>query len=356
MINRPATLLLGLKLKGGWEVVELLKKPKNATGSAFSVSYKVKNKNGEMGFLKAFDYSRAFQSNDVMRALNDMTTAFIFERDLLYKCKNKRLSKVIMPIACGDVKVPAEISKLNTVSYLIFELADGDIRKIHSSSKDINLVWCLQSLHNTAVALKQLHYIEIAHQDLKPSNVLCFMREIIFKISDLGSASTKELPSINDELQVPGDQGYAPIELLYGYICTNEFYRRYGIDLYLLGSLIFFYFTDISATKAIFSKFGGNLDKESKNNNFISDLPYIRKAFFEAVEDLKQIIQQKAGKLTDEIKAGKLTDEIISIVLELCEPDPSKRGNSLKRKTMPYNLEKYISKFDLLTKKVKYTF
>jgi len=346
MNNRPAELLLDLELKEGWKVVELLEKPKDATGGFFSISYRVKNKNGNMGFLKAFDYAAAFKSKDIMRALQEMSTAYNFEKDLLYKCKSKKLSKIIMPIAWGDVEVQSEIPEIKIVSYLIFELADGDVRKLHNSPKGINLVWCLQSLHNTAVALKQLHSIEVAHQDLKPSNVLCFMREIIFKISDLGSASSKMSPCNNDKKRVPGDQGYAPIELRYGYINDTDFYRRYGIDLYLLGSLIFYYFSDVSATKAIFSKLKGHTLKNLTYNNFTSDLPYIRKAFFEAVEDLKLIILQNAGKLTN---------EIISIVIELCEPDPIKRGNPSNIKTSPHDLQKYISKFDILAKKAQYT-
>jgi len=345
MCCRPASRLLGLRLEGGWKVVELLKRPPAATGGHFSVSYKVIDQNGRTGFLKALDFSKAFQDPiDTARALEAMTKAYNFERDILKKCKNQRLSKIIIPITDGSVNVPGEVSDYKKVMYLIFELADGDVRKFYNLSKKIDLAWCLRSLHNTAVGLRQLHSRGIAHQDLKPSNIFFFNKKFEFKLSDLGKASDREYPCENDEVLVPGDMGYAPFELLYGYAPTNEFYKRYGIDLYLLGSMIFFYFSDISATQAIKLKLSGYSGPSLNDKNFINVLPYIKKAFFEAVKDLEMNIQQKAGKLTN---------EIIIIVKELCEPDPAQRGHPLDRKTLPYNLEKYVSRLNLLAKKAE---
>jgi len=351
--NNPKNLLIGVELDGGWKIVELLERTKDDTGGKFSIPYKVQNTNGKKGFLKVFNISHALDTDDIMKSFQELSSDYIFERDLLYKCKNRRLSKIIMPIAHGDIKVPKELSILEKVSYIIFELADGDIRQIHSSSDEIDVAWCLKSLHNIATALKQLHSIEVAHQDLKPSNVLCFMKEIIFKVSDLGRASSKNFPYKFDTYNIPGDKIYAPIELHYGYIHTNEFYRRYGIDLYLLGSLVFFYFAGVSATIAIFSKLGGISKEELIPNSFIRHLPYIREAFFEAVEDLRKIIVEDLRKII-KVKAEELTDEIISIVLELCEPDPNRRGNPVKRKTIQFDLEKYVSKFDRIAKRAYY--
>ncbi len=345
MSDTPASRLLGLKLEDYWEVKELIKRPPAGTGGRFSVSYKVINNDGKLGFLKALDFSKAFQSPDPSRALEAMSKAYNFERDILNKCNKQRLSKIIIPIADGSIDVPGEVSEYKKVMYLIFELADGDVRKFYNLSKNIDLAWCLRSLHNIAVGLKQLHSRGIAHQDLKPSNVLCFNQNVEFKLSDFGRASDKECPCVNDEIQVPGDMGYAPIELLYGHTITDNFYRRYSTDLYLLGSMIFFYFSDISATHAIKLKLSGFSGPSIDDNNFTNVLPYIRKAFFEAIEDLEKNIRSKTTILAD---------EIISMVKELCEPDPEQRGHPSERKIAPYNLERYVSKLDLLAKKAEY--
>ena len=61
----PSQDLLGLTLKNGWEVIDVIKKNKNSTGGIFSTGYKVKN-NGKLAYLKALDFSSAFQSNDVI--------------------------------------------------------------------------------------------------------------------------------------------------------------------------------------------------------------------------------------------------------------------------------------------------
>ncbi|MDD5680272.1 MAG: protein kinase [Candidatus Omnitrophica bacterium] len=345
MPERPALCLEGLELKGGWKVLKRLDQARTDTGGGFSVQYKVVGKDGKEAFLKALDFSKAFQTADPSRALQAMTEAYNFERDLLNKCKERKLSKIIIPLDDGKVDVPGEVTALRTVMYLIFELADGNIRQLYNLSKNIDLAWCLRSLHNTAVALNQLHSHRIAHQDLKPSNVLVFQKQAEFKITDLGRASLEGTPCENDEYRVPGDMGYAPFELLYGHTVTNKFDRRYGIDLYHLGSLIFFYFADISATQAIKVKLAGYSGPTLDNHNFVNDLPYIRKAFFEAIKDLEKNIRTKAGDLTD---------EIIVMVKELCEPDPGKRGNPLDRNINQHNLERYISKLDLLTKKAEY--
>src|SRR5688500_2118674 len=93
--SAPATRLLGAKLAGGWTVTKKLERPPNATGGQFSAGYEVENEDGRRGFLKALDFSAAFDNPDPARELQAMTTAFNFERDLLERCKAKRLDKVV---------------------------------------------------------------------------------------------------------------------------------------------------------------------------------------------------------------------------------------------------------------------
>lgn len=64
------------------------------------------------------------------------------------------------------------------VFYLIFELADGDIRRHLAVQESLDLAFVLRTLHHVAVGLDQLHRADIAHQDLKPSNVLIYTKEM----------------------------------------------------------------------------------------------------------------------------------------------------------------------------------
>ena len=227
--------------------------------------------------------------------------------------------------------------------YLIFELAKGDIRNEVAKWKQFDLAWVLRSLHHSSVGLSQLHSSEIAHQDLKPSNVLVFPVDGT-KVSDLGRASYIRGVSDIDALQVPGDTGYAPPEEWYNWSYSRDFSRRYIADLYLLGNLIFFYFLGVSATHAIVTKLMQKQRRQSTGSGFEQDLPYIQQSFGEALNDVRESV---------EAIAGDLSAEIVAIAQQLCEPDPRRRGDpvALGASHRPkHDLQSYISRFDRLAR------
>ena len=88
---RPAECLVGLDLEGGWHVESIIKRHPKSTGGNFSVGYLVSNTDGRQAYLKALDFAAAFEHPDLARALQDLTTAYNFERDLLEKCRNRRV-------------------------------------------------------------------------------------------------------------------------------------------------------------------------------------------------------------------------------------------------------------------------
>ncbi len=341
---RPAEALEGLDLPEGWHVEMILHRPPTATGGKFSVGYQVVNKGGKRAYLKALDFSAAFNHPDPARALQDMTAAYNFERDLLAKCKNRRLDRVVTPIADGTVKVPGNFGLLDRVSYLIFELASGDIRNETANWKEFDLAWSLRSLHHTAVGLQQLHSTGIAHQDLKPSNVLVFPEEGT-KVTDLGRASDSEKASQVDRFRIPGDVGYAPPEQWYGWRYCKDFDARCIADLYLMGSLIFFYFATCSATQAIRLKISQTCQNQL-GRDFSQDLPYIQQAFSEVLVELKATLQPLAGELTS---------ELVLVAQQLCQPDPRRRGDpKIMKSIVPqYDLQPYISRFDRMARTVE---
>jgi serine/threonine protein kinase len=258
----------------------------------------------------------------------------------------RKLHRIVTPIADGTVKVSGNFGPLENVCYLIFEKAKGNIRDEVVQFAEFDLAWCLRSLHNSAVGLQQLHSIGIAHQDIKPSNILVFT-DNGSKISDLGCASELSVLSPRDGFPIPGDTGYAPPELFYNINTQRSFSERCIADIFLLGSLFFFYFAKCSATQAIHSKIKGFKGVNFTNNDFINDLPYIRQAFQEAIIDLESQIRPFAGTLTP---------SIIQLVSELCEPDPQRRGDPLKIGTSmsQHDLERFISAINLLAMKAEF--
>lgn len=340
---KPAECLEGLELEGGWKVASIVAPHRASTGGHFSIGYVVASAEGSRAFLKALDFSGAFQTPDPARALEAMTSAYNFERDLLERCKRRDLKRIVVPIADGSVQVPGDFGPLGRVSYLIFEFAKGDIRRIVAESSSLDLAWCLRSLHQTCVGLMQLHSIGVAHQDLKPSNVLVF--EIGgSKISDLGRAFCQGLASPADDLRIPGDLSYAPPELFYAGL-RSELIGRFNADLYMLGSLIFFYFVQCSATHALQTKLRSLYSGGVSLSDFTHDLPYWKQAFAEAISDLRRAVDPVAGRLSN---------EIVSVTKELCEPDPARRGDPrfFGEYTL-LSLERYTSRFNLLARKAE---
>lgn len=240
-----ADLLEGLTLDDAWHVEKKVPRAPQATGGNFCVGYQVRHDDGRAGFCKALDLSTAFFEDDPAKALQIVTEAFNQEYELLQKCGNHRLDRVVHAMAAGVVEVPGGWPP--RVNYIIFELASSDVRAFLDASTGIEIAARLRCLHHVATGIHQLHGRNIAHQDLKPSNVLIFPDlatvGYVSKVSDLGRATDRARPAAHDLLDIAGDRTYAPPEQLYGAIPRDFGPRRLACDLYQLGSLAAFIFT-----------------------------------------------------------------------------------------------------------------
>jgi serine/threonine protein kinase len=335
---KPAEMLTGRVLDGGWMVGERIELGPGSTGGHFSVSYKVTSKNGNHVFLKALDYSGAFASDDPARELQRMTEAYNFERDVVAACRG--MDRVIRAIADGKTKIEGANAG-GIVEYIIFELADGDIRSHLSQVGEFELSWKLRCLQHVATGLKQLHSADIAHQDLKPSNVLVFEGEVA-KVGDLGRAARKGHLAPHDECECAGDTSYGPPELLYGYVDPDWTKRRLGCDAYLLGSMVFFMFSGVSATALLMDQVAEEHHWLVWAGTFEEVLPYLREAFGEVL-----------ALFAPQVSSFDLRRELTLIVRELCDPDPNVRGDAKNRMrgANPFSMERYLSRFDLLARR-----
>ncbi len=332
--------LKGLALPNGWTVTEAVNPSDDATGGQFSRAYVVA-KDGVEGFLKAFDFSDAFSSTNVIDVLNKLTTAFMYERDILMHCREKRLRKVVVAIEHGEVQVPNFDAMNGRVFYLIFHLAEGDVRRQISMRGRFDRSWCMQALRDVSVGMFQVHRQMIAHQDLKPSNVLVFSDEC--RLADFGRASRKGYPALHDDYDVAGDATYAPPEQLYGFRDPEWTKRRFGCDLYMLGNLASFLFTGTNVTSLLFTHLNGQFHPAIWGRSYADVLPYLQSSFGKVMADLKVQL------------AGPCSAEIEGIIRELCNPDLSKRGypKGVGRHDQ-YSLERYVSRFDLLNKRIAF--
>lgn len=339
--------LKGRILTTGWEVIEKIDRTASATGAFFSVCYKAK-KNNEICFLKAFDFAKFFKMTkqskpavDVTEIMADMLNAFNYEKQLSNLCRNHHVTKVTFVKDSGQEIV--EGYPIAVVPYLIFDLADGDVRSMIDFSKKLDFAWRLKSLHEISVGLKQLHTIEVSHQDLKPSNILVFKDES--KLGDLGRSICKSLKSPFDNSVFTGDFNYAPPEIMYDYYVEDWHERVFAADCYLLGSMVVFYFAGISMSALLKKYMPDNFWWDKWRGSYRDVKPYILDAFAQALSEFEESIEDEYFR-----------KELRGVVEMLCYPLPNERGHPKNIQSMgsSYCLERFISKFYLLHRKAKF--
>ncbi len=339
----PAARLEGMELPSGWVVLSRVKRLDGQTGSAFSIGYLARNDdNGQTAFLKALDFSEALQEENMLEALGKAIDAYKFEQTLLELCADRHMNRVVRALGSGYIKV--DDSQLGRVPYLLFEPADGDIRKALATFGQVELAWALRLLHEVAHGLEQLHYAQVAHQDLKPSNVLTFSETGEFKVSDLGCASRKGIRSPRDDKRVPGGWSVAPPELRYDERHADWVVSRVAADLYSLGSLAVFLFAGASMNAIVSAHLPEEMEPMFWRGTYREVLPFIVEAHSKALIEMEPCF------------SGAIPAAVFDIVKQLCEPDPLRRGDpkSIGRSHEQYDVRKYVSRLGVLMRRAQY--
>jgi serine/threonine protein kinase len=342
--------LEGRKLANGWIIKNKIKL-KNTSGGNFSVSYSVErisHGNTEHAFLKALNLARAFRTSNFMKELEKLTATHNFERELLEICASEKMSKIIRILDYGDVQYVDDgiEEEFYPVPYLIFEAADGSVRDKLNNLKVYEPLWILKSLHSITTGLNQLHSKGIAHQDLKPSNVLIFDKKDESKLGDLGRSDMKGRSAPHSVYSIAGDPSYAPPELLYNHVHPDWSYRRVSCDLYHLGSMIFFYFTHTHATDHIRINLPPQFHWNNWSGEYDQVLPYLIDALELSLDELKR-------ELVNYYSEEAIVSELLECTRQLCNPEINKRGHPVnrQRKGNTLSLERYITIFDRTAKK-----
>ena len=336
--------LEGERLLDGWTVVSRVPDRAGATGGNFSISYVVRHDDGREGFCKVLNYQMAFHAADPAAELQALTEAYTFERDLLRQCGQQRLSRVVLSVADGQMRRAG--FALPTVSYIVFEVADGDIRKALDTTPDVTAAVKLRWLHHAATGLRQLHDHGVAHQDVKPSNVLVFPRDDTgdrpSKIGDLGRATDQARPMWHDALAIAADSAYAPPEQLYGATPGGFGPRRLACDVYQLGSIATFLLEGATMNALLTLELHPTFHWTNWRGSYDDVLPYVRDAFGRAL-----------GRVRTAVVDMEDVDRLVALIGYLCDPDPALRGHhvSRARRGNQYALERVVTELDLLARR-----
>lgn len=321
----------------------------NATGGFFSVTFDCTDlETGKPVFLKVVDVFKAINLYSSQMSISDVLLKIgeehKFESNLMNECKEARLRRVVVALESGDTRIP---NYAGPVMYLVFELAKGDTHKIKDqtpefSDKSYFDKWWLDTLHCVATGLNQLHSKMIAHQDVKPSNIL-FFDQLEAKVADLGRAVKKDHKS--STLIKHGDRNHSPPEILFGMRATEWGVRYLSVDLYMLGNLLYFHFSSgVPVTHAILDRLEPAFCPfRNAGIRFTDSLPALEEAFGRVVLDFRD-------NLVSYLPA-KVADSLTAILVELCQPNPEKRGHPRDHaiKHGPrFSTLRYISRFKTL--------
>lgn len=337
----PSRALLGLQTESGWTVTSDLNNHKMVSGGNFCTRWLAESSDGKIGFMKAMDFSRALAQG--IQAVQQLTNEYLFEREILDQCKSLKMTKIVTPLDAGELSVPNFSAPLNTVYYLIFEKADGDLRQ--QFLNDLNhdsWVNVFRALHHVAVGAGQLHRARIAHQDIKPSNVLCFNEDS--KLSDLGRVTDANGRSPFLSQKFTGDPTYEPIEGNFGMYGT-DFSDRFHTDIYMVGSLAYQLITGVQISAKIIEE-SRLITPHILSMSYNDALPVLISTFNTMLERY----HEKCSGHFDE----KMAEDLRTIVFEMCHPDKSKRGAPNKSRTVHrLSFDRYIGKFATLAKRAQ---
>lgn len=343
--------LTGLTLDNGWVVGPRLKTGAEGGGSGgfFSVSYEV-SKDGKFAFLKAFDLVKALkrgqaQGKSLVSILGDQAKAFSFETDLHGLCAGAKLRRVVRILDHGEVNVPPEgIEQILQIPYMIMELADGgDVRGYLGRNSIVDVEMKLTYLKDVVLGLYQLHSVKIAHQDLKPSNVMIFSGGMA-KVGDLGRASSQGHTSLHDHLAVAGDINYAPPEQLYGSPLNGWLDKRMRCDLYQFASVIIFVFFGRTLNTTLFAELPQEIRPvhfQGNGTSYEHALPFLLDVFDSAVSGWEAQCPPWLG------------GELMQIVRQAGHPNYVHRGarKTLLQSVPQLGLNRFVSDLDRLIRR-----
>jgi len=336
----PAGELIGLTLQENWKVQQRLLVDAGMTGGSRSVCYRAVNPKGEVAFVKAFDFRWQELEGGDTDALERMVREYNYERNVHVLCRDHRLNRVTRIIDAGKIKV-----KDQAVHFLIFEWGNKSLREVQEPG-DPRVPVCdrFAALRDVASSMAQLHQAGIAHQDIKPSNAVCLEGGGV-KLTDLGSSSCERMDSPPHDLEMlVGQVNYAPYELLYENPPSNWRRRRFGCDLFLLGNLCFTSLVGESLTCWTSSLIPGHL----RHTEFAGE-------YAEVVPHLIEVHEEIIPDFIDGTVPKQMHSDVTQLISCLCHPNPSLRGHAknLQFQNNQFGLERFITKFDLLTKKAK---
>lgn len=339
-----ADALVGVTIAGRWRLDEKFHVGKQESGGNFGVGYTATDlQDGLRRFVKIVDFRSRLRDMSQLRQLLEMAE---FEVIMHKACM--RMSKVVRMVGHGQLafQTPASPDPYNYLC-LVLERGDGDIKSHVDFHPDRSPYWKLWVLREVALAIVQMERAQLAHNDIKPSNVIRFPSNGTvhnIKLGDVGRTVTKSGTGPFDGMAWAGDPRHKPLELLYGWEEPEWQNRRTAADAYMLGNLVSFLFSGASLTERVIN----SLPPEYRHGVGGFAGPY---------RDLLDIIRHIRNRvLEDQILPtfpAEVRLELGDIVRWLTEPDPQLRGDPSARRGGTVGIDRILSRLERLAQRAQ---
>ena len=330
-----ASELKGLILCDRWEIRNLLHESPQESGGNFGVGYVVFDKVRKLErFLKVVDYRKHMRHASQLAALINEAN---FEITMHKYCGEKRMSKVVQMIQNGEL-VFRRIVDGEEYNFLclILERGVGDIKSHVNFAPNQSPYWKVSVLRDVALAISQIERASLAHNDVKPSNVIRFESTgdtHSVKLGDIGRAVRKDGTGPFDSRDWAGDRRHQPIELFYGWKEPEWQNRRTVADAYMLGSLASYLFIGASITERVLNSLPPEYHYSVYTGNYRQILDIVRHTWTSVFQS------QVVPMFPKEIRS-----EMADIVSWLTDPDPRLRGDPAARREGTVGLDRIQSR------------
>ncbi len=320
-----------------WVIVSANDRSEGATESLNSYGFIAQHNDGKLGFVKVLNPSFSPEIEGMEAQLKDLElriSRFRYELELLKKCLKHNIKKVVRLIDDDALIVAGQSQPL---PYILFELAENDLRSRCSIDEILDTSENLRILHQAFAALETMHFHQIAHQNINPSNVLLFEHQKT-KMGDLGSAHDQTVQRPGLSPIIAGDSGYAPPEQLYGYVLADWNDLRVSADLYMLGNLIYYVFMGVSLTQSMQSHLLPHHAWLEWAGTYDEVQPYLIEAWDASLAEFSETVDSCVSR------------ELSGMLRSLTDLDPCRRGfpGAKRQSISKYNLRRYVSRLDAM--------
>ena len=294
-------------------------------------TYHAVHASGRRGFVKVLPPTT--HDLELMRRQID---EFFYEKEIVELCAQRNMRRVVRALAFDKLEAPGVVP--TTLHYLIFEWGEHDARSLDTASDADYVRAVIKCLHHVATAVMEIHFSNIAHQNLRPASIIRFADDS-HKVGDFRHSHRAGVPRTHDS--GPPDATYAAPEILYGRPIAS-FDDRCAIDLYQLGSLGFSLLSGIGATTQMSRRLSALHHWRTWTGSFDDALPFLVIAH-------EELVRAVGPDLPPSIRP-----DLVLALRQLTEPDPRRRGHPTNaRGSGPrYGVERYVSLFALLLKRL----